>query len=634
MIWPTRKWRASLAAAVVGIVLVSSGAGVGAQPARPGAPARIAGHGDASGPVPGGTAYFAEQPETPPTYIFPLVSGADFTVANVNDFQTLLYTPLYWFGDDNKPGLDENLSIGRPPVYSDDDRTVTVTLKPWKWSDGETVDARDVVFWMNLLTAEKDNWASYVPGGFPDNVTSYRAVNDSTVQFKLKRSYDPSWFTNNELSQITPLPLAWDRTSPGPPAAGGSPGGAGSADTTPAGARAVYKFLNNQSRDTADYPASTLWSVVDGPWRLESFTSTGLAGFVPNRRYSGPDKARLAAFVEEPFVSAAAELNVLRAGPSRHVTGSPAQISVGYLPDEDLPQRAGLQSQGYQLVDSYPFQFDYLEPNFNNPTVGPIFRQLYFRQAFQHLIDQTGWIKAFYHGVATTTYGPIPTKPANPYADHLESVNPYPFSVSAAATLLKAHGWKVRPHGVTSCIRPGGAAGDCGPGIRFGELLKFNLLEPSGLTYTNESMADLQATAARVGISLSLKVVPETVVSDTIDACTAKQAACRWQIGQYGVGWVFTPDHLPTGEEIFQTGALGNVSNYSDKATDRAINATTTVSLGDEQRALDRYQDLVRTELPDFWQPSPGTVVTLQANLHGYSPNAYGFINPEEWWFG
>src|SRR5262252_9699363 len=50
-------------------------------------------------PVRGGTAYFAEQPLSPPTYIFPLISGQYFTVANTSNFQTLLYLPLYWYGD-------------------------------------------------------------------------------------------------------------------------------------------------------------------------------------------------------------------------------------------------------------------------------------------------------------------------------------------------------------------------------------------------------------------------------------------------------------------------------------------------------------------------------------------------------
>jgi peptide/nickel transport system substrate-binding protein len=597
------------------------------------APSGGPGSGSASGPPErGGTAYFAEQPLTPPTYIFPLVSGQYFTITNTSDFQTLLYLPLYWYGDQDSTSVDYRLSLGNPPVYSDGNRVVTITLKHYLWSDGETVSARDVGFWINLLKANKADWANYVPGGFPDNVVSWQALGPATIQLRLNASYNPFWFTYNELSQITPLPIAWDRTSSGGPAP--APGAANLPDTTPAGARAVYDFLNGQATRVAGYASSPIWSVVDGPWKVTSLTSDGTATFVPNPRYSGPDKPRLARFVELPFTSAAAEFSVLRAGP---VTGGPGssgqQVSVGYVPDNDLPQQPTLQSQGYQLLKNYPFGFDYIEPNFNNPKVGPILRQLYFRQAFQHLVDQTGWIRAYYDGLGVPTYSPVPASPPNPYADARASVNPYPFSVPAARALLAAHGWKIVPSGVSTCTRPGTAAGECGAGITAGQPLTFTLMYPSGLPYTDGAMTDLQSVAKQVGIEISLNQQTAATVTATILSCAATSSACNWQLGNYGTAWLFEPDHYPTGDEIFQTGALGNVNNYSDPAVDRLIGATTRASASGAQAALNAYADEVRLQLPDFWQPSPGTLITVQSNLHGVVPNAYGFINPEEWYF-
>ena len=96
---------------------------------------------------------------------------------------------------------------------------------------------------------------------------------------------------------------------------------------------------------------------------------------------------------------------------------------------------------------------------------------------------------------------------------------------------------------------------------------------------------------------------------------------------------MFAPDHYPTGEEIFQSGALGNVGSYSNPAIDRLIAATTTTSAAGARRALAAYANAVRIALPDFWQPSPGTLLTFQSNLAGATPNAYGFLSPEEWYF-
>jgi peptide/nickel transport system substrate-binding protein len=625
--WPTesthrRRTRPALlglaAAAAFGLAACSAGGGSAAAPTGP--------------PVSGGTAYFAEQPLTPPTYIFPLVSGQYFTVTNTSDLQTLLYQPLYWYGDKGTTSIDYPLSIGEPPVYSDGDRVVTITLRHYAWSDGETVSARDVGFWINLLKADTADWASYVPGGFPDNVVSWQALSATVVRLYLNASYNPYWFTYNELSQITPLPIAWDRTSLNGPVP--APAAANLPDTTAAGAKAVYSFLNGQATRVSSYASSPIWSVVDGPWKLTALTSDGTATFVPNAKYSGPDKPHLAKFVELPFTSAAAEFSVLRAG---QVTGGPGtsgqQISVGYVPDNDLPQQPALRAQGYRLSKGFPFGFDYFEPNFNNPKAGPIFRQLYFRQAFQHLVDQSGWIHAYYDGLGVPTYSPVPASPPNPYADARASVNPYPFSVPAARALLAAHGWRIVPNGVSTCARPGSAANECGTGIKGGQPLTFTLMYPSGLPYTDGSMTDLQSVAKLVGIELSLDEVTSATIAATIEPCAPGSAACTWQIGQYGTAWLFEPDHYPSGEEIFQTGALGNVNNYSDPAVDKLIIATTRATGSDAQAALDAYADQVRLQLPDFWQPSPGTLITVQSNLRGVTPNAYGFISPEEWYF-
>jgi peptide/nickel transport system substrate-binding protein len=583
-------------------------------------------------PVRGGTAYFAEQPLTPPTYIFPLVSGQYFTVTNTSDFQTLLYRPLYWYGDRGNTSVDYRLSIGNPPVYSDGGRVVTITLKHYAWSDGETVSARDVGFWINLVKANRAAWANYVPGGFPDNIVSWRALGPATLELRLSASYNPFWFTYNELSQITPLPVAWDRTSLTAPAP--SPTAANLPDATAAGARAVYAFLNGQATKVASYATSPIWSVVDGPWKLASLTSDGTATFVPNPSYSGPQKPHLARFVELPFTSAAAEFSVLRAGQASGGPGtSGQQISVGYVPSNDLPQQPALRSQGYQLVRDIPFGFDYIEPNFNNPKVGPVFRQLYFRQAFQHLIDQTGWAHAYYGGLGVPTYSPVPAQPPNPYADASASVDPYPFSVPAARSLLAAHGWTIVPDGHTTCARPGPAANQCGAGIRAGQALDFTLMYPSGLPYADGSMTDLQSVAKQVGIEIALDKVTAATVTATILSCAPSSAACSWQLGNYGAAWLFQPDHYPSGDEIFQTGAQGNVNNYSDPAIDKLIIATTRAPAGRAQAALDAYADQVRLQLPDFWQPSPGTLVTVSSNLRGFVPNAYDFISPEEWYF-
>ncbi len=95
----------------------------------------------------GGTVRWAEPPGTPPTFIFPFMSGSESSVGNISQFQYLMYRPLYMFGfpgNDNTT-LNPTLSLASMPTYSNGDTTATIALKNYKWSDGETVTATDVL---------------------------------------------------------------------------------------------------------------------------------------------------------------------------------------------------------------------------------------------------------------------------------------------------------------------------------------------------------------------------------------------------------------------------------------------------------------------------------------------------------
>ena len=580
--------------------------------------------------VAGGTVYFTEGSDATPNYIFPMTSAQVCSTTNINQLIQLMYRPLYWYGDDYDPTVDYNKSIGKAPVFSNGDKTVTIHLNSYKWSDGEAVTARDVEFWMNLYKSSPSTvYCGYVPGYFPDNVTKVSAPNASTVVFSLNRSYNPEWFIYNELSQIFPLPLAWDRTSLSQPAPSSDNGHL--PDTTAAGAKAVYTFLDTQSKDLGTWASSPLWSVVDGPFKLQSFTSTGEATLVPNPDYSG-SKPSISKFVELPFTSEAAIYNEIK-------SGGPKAVTVGSIPSQYAPQVNGLASAGYTVSRAASYSFNYFPLNFNNPTVGPIFRQLYFRQALQHLVDQQGWIDAFLYKTANPTYGAIPPSPQSTLVHASVTNDLYPFSVSAAKTLLTANGWKVTPGGTSSCIKPGTGKGECGAGIKQGEGIAFNIDYESGVVAVQDEMNDLQAQARKVGININLTSHPFDTVISTAVACKPTQSTCKWTAQNWGAGWIYGPDYLPTGEELYQPGAVANYGSYSNPTTTKLIQQTTEGPQSQEAAALSAYAKNISEELPVVFGPtSIGTyggdaAVVVASNLGGYAANALGLMNPEDWYF-
>src|SRR5258705_484146 len=89
------------------------------------------------------------------------------------------------------------------------------------WAAGALAGALAAVVWMHMRKADVKhstssvNCGGYVPGDFPDNVKNIQAVGSDEVQMTIIGPYSKRWFTYNELSQVTPMPLAWDTTGSG-----------------------------------------------------------------------------------------------------------------------------------------------------------------------------------------------------------------------------------------------------------------------------------------------------------------------------------------------------------------------------------------------------------------------------------
>ena len=640
----TRKTFASISVGLVALVAVgcgsssssggkgttsSSGGGSGASSALSG-PGYTSPTAPSGAKVKGGTVTFVEGAQAAPTYIFPMTSAQVCSTANSSQFSELMYRPLYWFGNNYKPTVDYSYSPAAAPTYSDGDKTVTVHIKPWKWSDGEPVTARDVEFYINMYKADPGaNYCGYVPGFFPDNLKSMSTPNSQTLVLHLTKAFDPEWFTYNELSQLYPLPLSWDRTSLSQKAPSADTGHL--ADSTKSGAEAVYKFLNGQATKSSTWASSPIWQVVDGPFHVSSFTSSGRATLVPNAKYSGAPKPTIAKFVELPFTSDTALFNEER-------SGGPNAVTIGDIPSQDVPQASKVVSEGYTDNKASSYSINYFVINFHNPKIGPEFSQLYYRQALAHLVDQPGWTKAFLNDTATPTYGPIPSSPTSPLASFSATTAPYPFSTTAAAALLKSNGWKVVPNGKSTCIKPGTGAGECGAGIKSGASVSFNLDYQSGVATLQSEMNDLQAQAKKVGITINLTEHPFADVISTAVACTSKQSTCKWTAQNWGAGWIYAPDYLPTGEELYGQGSVANYGSYESPQAQTLINKTVYGPVSQEKTALTAFAKYMETQVPVLYGPTSigsyqGDGGTLVSNkLGGYIPNVFSSMTPENWY--
>ncbi len=586
--------------------------------------------------VAGGTVYFAEASQSTPNYIFPMYSFSVCSTTNNNQLMYMLYSPLYTFGENYRPTIDYNHSIGQQPLISNGGRTYTIHLNSYKWSDGEMVTSRDLVFWMNMLkTNPSTDWCGYAPGYFPDNVLSYSAANPSTFVITFNKVYDPEWVIYSELSQITPMPLGWDRTSLSQPAPKTDNGHL--PDTTKPGAAAVYAFLDKQSRDLGSWATSPLWTVVDGPMKVHSTNTDGEVAFVPNPSWSGSPKVSIAKLVELPFTSEAAIYNTIR-------SAGPSAVTISGVPSQYAPQLSTLEAGGYDINKAASYSFNYFPLNLNsNAVTSPggqpvryIFRQTYFRNTLQHLVDQNGWIQAFLYNSAVPTCGPIPFAPPSPLVNTKAiSFDPCAFSPSTASRLLSSHGWKVVPNGTTTCQNPT----QCGTGISKGEGISFNIDYESGVVGVQDEMQDLASQAKRLGISIDLTSHPFSTVVSLGSPCPTTKPACKWTAENWGAGWIYGPSNLPTGEPLYNPGSSANAGSYSDSKMTSLIAQTITGPVASENHALATYANYASQQGPVIFGPTSigsfyGNAGTLvDKKLGGYAANALGWVQPQYWYF-
>lgn len=602
--------------AVCAVGAMSAAVGTGAAGA---APAKRASSG-------GGVVTFAEQPGAPPTYIFPLYNGANSENADITYLQPLMWLPLYWFGHPTNSAATINykLSMANPPVFSNGGKTVTMKLKHFVWSTGTPVTARDDVFWMNLVMNEKTNYAGYVPGGWMTHVAGYKATGTTTFILTMNKAYNETYLLYNGLATITPLPQqAWDKTSASSPN--------GTYDTTPAGAKAVYAYLNTASESLSTWDTNPLWQVVDGPWRLKpttGFQVTGQVTMIPNKKYSGPNKPKVSEFEELPFTSASAEYDALRSG----------TVDYGYVPTTDVGALGSLKAAGYNVDPWYEWGLTFIGILFNNPKYQALVSQLYIRQAMQTLIDQPEYIKTILDNYGTPTYGPVPTFPKTNFLAPAEKKNPYPYSVSNAKKLLTSHGWTIHAGGTDVCSKPGTGSGECGKGIAAGTKLALSFMYPSGFPDIDNEVQVMRSAYSSVGIHLTLSEAPENTVLSDGYACIGKTAAtCPTNTPVLSIisspVYTYVPIYYPDGTSLFGCGGATNGGNYCNQQVDKELTAIESEGNSASTKTLYTYQEYVAKQLPDLWFPNAAYQISaISTKLKGVTAqDSTGHIYPETW---
>jgi peptide/nickel transport system substrate-binding protein len=580
----------------------------------------------ATGPKKAGTISWAMQPGTAPNWIFPVVPAASNSVFNTFTFIWEMWRPLLWTVNGTDPEVYAPMSIANPPVYSNGDKTVTVSLKSsYKWSNGQPITANDLLFYIDLTKAaikvSPADWEGYVPGHFPDNLVSTSEPNATTLVMNLKAAVNPTWFTEDMLGEgpLTPLPSAeWAKES----ATGAVLPASG---WTPAAMTKIFSYLNGQAKSLSTYATNPLWQVVDGPYKLSAYTpANGAFTLVPNTTYGGPHVTPMSSFQGVPFTSNAAEVNAIRAG----------SIDVGYVPQDAVPQLKQFVSVGYNYFGIPDYGMTFANYNFKDTTgdFNNVIGQLYIRQALAHLVDQQGWITAFMNSAGAPAYGPIPAYPQSPYLPADAATNPYPYSIPTAISILKSNGWTVNPGGTDVCAKAGTAAGDCGAGIPAGTKLAWNYIYSTSPALIGDQATDFVSKAKQAGIEITLQSSNfNYMIQNYIDSA-APANENKWAMEDFG-GETDAPYATTFG--LFNTGGTEQVGDYSNPTADALINASIS---GGDPAAVKNEASFLTMNQPVQFEPNPDLIWAWKNTLSATMPQMWEnltqyYATPEFWYF-
>jgi peptide/nickel transport system substrate-binding protein len=596
----------------VAVVAATGALGLGLLAAPGGGATR--GGGPASG-----TITYAEAPGAAPNWIFPYTGYLNFSASNINQFQQLMFRPLYFFGEGSTAAFDPSLSLAGPPVLSDGDRTITIRLKGWKFADGQIVDASSVMFFLNLYHADPTGYGDYTPGkGIPDDLAS-ASGSGLTVVLHMKSAVNPNWILYNYLSEITPMPNRWDMVSAH--VAGRCALGTYGAASTDASCKSVEAYLDKLSASTATF-ASAFWQGGDdGPWKLTSFDSAGNATFQANASYSGPQKAQVRYVKEIAYTSESTEVSDLQSG----------KLDLGYVEPTDLTSPApksgepganlAALSAKYRMSVTVPYAFNYAAMNYSssNPLQAE-FEQLYIRQALQESIDEPGIVHDVDANYAVANYSPLP--PTAAPALSKTPTSSYAYNPTSAKALLTSHGWTLVGT-IMTCTSPGTTAGHCGANIAQGAQLGFSLMYVTGNPIVDATVTTMVSDWQSIGVLV-------TATANTFNllaaACTVGSGT-QWSMCWSGESWTYEPNFYPSGDQTFLSGADSNLGGYDDVEMNALITADTT-----GKASLSSYEQYAASQLPVLYLPTNETLSETARDLRSsiaWTPNALSNFLPE-----
>lgn len=474
------------------------------------------------------------------------------------------------------PGLDARFDdrlVHEPGAYAtwvhgDDGRTLTATLRDGlTWSDGAPVTADDVRLTYALardpgVASPRATYTRWLVEGSPE------ALSPREVRFTFTHAYDP--VTQRLHAALPPLPSHRLR------------------DLAPAAVRSA--------------PEVRRPTVIDGPFRIETFEPGERLVLAANPAWRGPDgrPPGLDRLVLRVLPEPSTRLLAYEAGEVDVVDG----LSVR---DADRLARA---VPGSRVVSKGLRLGEHLVWN----TRDPRFADVATRAALAHALDVEAFLGRAFADAEGVVHARRAVGTITPLlADVVPDVVPVPYDPATARTLLAAAGW----------------SDPDGDGVldRDGQRLAFELLYAAANPRRHEAAQWIRARLGEVGAAVTLAPRDSTAVFDAMRRRAHAAALAGWSSAL-----AVDPSPLWRADTPERPNP-SNVSGWGDPALDAAIDAA--LRARDPADAAARWREVQRTifaaqPFAFLWWHDDRVVV--RARVAGAQPGVLGVLDDVGSW--
>ncbi|WP_303674253.1 ABC transporter substrate-binding protein [Vampirovibrio chlorellavorus] len=498
------------------------------------------------------------------------------------------------------PYLAKSVKIG------DDKMTYTVTLrKGLKWSDGQPLTAKDVVFtWNEIVKAGLGN-ASHrdvvlVDGKFPE----VKALDDLTVQFKTAKPFAP--FLRNLGEGIAPAHIFKPVVAKGDAAFSAFMGVSDAAKTP-------EKFVSG------------------GMWLLESYVPRQKAVFKRNPNFFMVDaQNRRLPYMDRYSMSFVGDMN------NQGLQFEQGKVDVYNVPGNLLSHLRQLKKPDFSLYNLGPASGTvFMTLNLNNrkndqgkPFVDPIksawFRDVNFRQAINHTIKRQDIVDNILKGVGAPLF--TSEALASIYLNQ-KLAKGFEADPTYARELLKKSGFTWDKQGILH--------------DKQGHVVEFNLYTNSGNTEREAIGVNIKQDLAQLGMKVNFKPIDFNVLIGNLKDGSWEamiMGLTGSQLEPHSGANVWRSDgsiHMFNQRKI-EAGKPTDISDrlpWEKQLDDLIEQGSQTFDVQARHKIYDQLQQVVYDQAPFIYLYSPLNVLAVRTRIQNVDPTPLeAFHNLEEVW--